>query len=55
MDPSRGRIRENGPYAVAADVSMGDSTFTRATLCRCVGSSTRPFCDGSHARIGFKS
>jgi len=47
------RIRENGPYAVSADVSIGDMTFTRATLCRCGKSKNKPYCDNSHREAGF--
>jgi CDGSH-type Zn-finger protein len=54
------RVTENGPYLVTGPVRLMDADGTphpveRTTvaLCRCGGSSTLPFCDGTHSRIGF--
>lgn len=52
------RVRENGPYAVHADLHLAGAggaaaTMTRATLCRCGASQRKPFCDGSHVAAGF--
>lgn len=55
--------RPNGPYIVEGDVEVYDPTGARAdtggrpsiALCRCGGSTTKPFCDGTHSRIGFKA
>jgi CDGSH-type Zn-finger protein/uncharacterized Fe-S cluster protein YjdI len=48
------RLRENGPYAVRADVDLaGHGRLLRATLCRCGASKNKPFCDGSHNAAGF--
>lgn len=47
------RIRENGPYAVSADVAMKGDAFTRATLCRCGQSKNKPYCDNSHIAAKF--
>ncbi len=47
-------LRENGPYAMRADIHLtGHGAMTRATLCRCGASKTKPFCDGSHKDAGF--
>jgi CDGSH-type Zn-finger protein/uncharacterized Fe-S cluster protein YjdI len=47
-------LRENGPYAIHADIRLGDSDIGfRATLCRCGASKRKPFCDGTHRTIGF--
>jgi CDGSH-type Zn-finger protein/uncharacterized Fe-S cluster protein YjdI len=48
------RIRENGPYAVHADLLIaGQPDGYRATLCRCGLSQNKPWCDGSHGPAGF--
>lgn len=49
------RVRENGPLAVEADLSVGghQQDTPRATLCRCGQSKNKPFCDGAHAAAGF--
>lgn len=47
------RVRENGPLGFHADLKIGDATALRATLCRCGASAHKPYCDGSHGRIGF--
>jgi CDGSH-type Zn-finger protein len=52
--------RKNGPYLVTncqmlrgfAGGKVHDTAGTVA-LCRCGGSSNKPFCDGSHNKIGF--
>jgi CDGSH-type Zn-finger protein/uncharacterized Fe-S cluster protein YjdI len=51
----------NGPLAVRGNLEITSGTgrvVTRvmtARLCRCGGSASKPFCDGTHAKIGFKS
>ncbi len=48
------RIRENGPYAVHAELKIaGKDDGYRATLCRCGQSGNKPWCDGSHVSAAF--
>ncbi|HWW60194.1 MAG TPA: CDGSH iron-sulfur domain-containing protein [Thermoanaerobaculia bacterium] len=53
------RIKENGPYIVEGDFTLVDSNGnevpqTKRALCRCGGSTMKPFCDGTHSKIGFQ-
>ncbi|HEX4709282.1 CDGSH iron-sulfur domain-containing protein [Phenylobacterium sp.] len=56
----------NGPIAVSGDLSelkLIDSTGQsidvsgekKIFLCRCGGSTTKPFCDGTHSKIAFQA
>jgi CDGSH-type Zn-finger protein len=55
-------VRQNGPYRVDGDdVKVVDwngneyqPTKRPFALCRCGGSASRPFCDGTHNRNGFQ-
>lgn len=51
----------NGPLQVSGNVEIVSGTgrivarIRTARLCRCGGSQNKPFCDGTHAKIGFRS
>jgi CDGSH-type Zn-finger protein len=49
-----GPLECNGPLTV---IGMDDRTATasKTKLCRCGGSQTKPYCDGTHKKIGFTS
>lgn len=48
-----GPMQCNGPLTLRD--AAGQSAFATTTiLCRCGGSQNKPYCDGTHARIGFK-
>lgn len=55
---------KNGPYLLSGDLSQldlrdGDGNLydvagkSRIFLCRCGASTSKPFCDGQHSKIGF--
>src|SRR3954470_6217884 len=53
--------RPNGPYVVTGTVELRDAngnvlpSQARTVLCRCGASTTKPFCDGTHSKIGFQA
>jgi len=49
-----GPIWVRGGIAIIAADGYAYEVRNRVTLCRCGASSNKPFCDGSHASIGFK-
>ncbi len=71
MDPVSTTVtpKPNGPLVVAGPVRIMDADGLEipvpprkdgtpaqvVVLCRCGASATKPFCDGSHRRVGFDS
>jgi 3-phenylpropionate/trans-cinnamate dioxygenase ferredoxin subunit len=57
-------MRPNGPYIVSGSFELTDPDGkpipipqggkANVALCRCGGSTTKPFCDGTHSKIGFQ-
>ena len=53
----------NGPYRASGPFTIIDPKGNPTTieegravsLCRCGGSANKPFCDGTHGRIGFSA
>src|ERR1700712_1736011 len=53
--------RPNGPYIVNGTIELRDTngnvlpTQARVVLCRCGASTKKPFCDGTHSKVGFEA
>ncbi len=55
---NNGPLRIKGDNIVLKDANgneFGLAGRTVISLCRCGHSGNKPFCDGSHARVGFDS
>ena len=56
-------VRPNGPLRVEGPVRLVDANGKEwdlagkpaISLCRCGGSTNKPFCDGTHSKIGFQA
>jgi 3-phenylpropionate/trans-cinnamate dioxygenase ferredoxin subunit len=57
-------IKKTGPYVLSGDLSQVEiadadgkkvdiSGKQTVALCRCGASTNKPFCDGTHSKIGF--
>ena len=61
MATTRIQTKKNGPYLVNGDFEIVDAEGNvfavsgKCALCRCGGSVTKPFCDGTHTRIAFQA
>ena len=65
LEPSIGVVEDpaqgvSGPLWVRGEIPLSSAdgyeyeTRNRVTLCRCGASGNKPFCDGTHAAIGFR-
>ena len=54
----------NGPYLIKGPIALSDADGkpielpagrSTVALCRCGASVTKPFCDGTHSKIGFEA
>jgi CDGSH-type Zn-finger protein len=58
--PAEAILATDGPLWVTGGVSIDHRqgppvpTVDRMALCRCGASADKPYCDGSHARVGFR-
>ena len=51
-----GPLLVRGPFALLDQDGNGIETYRKTiALCRCGRSRLKPFCDGTHKRIGFKA
>jgi CDGSH-type Zn-finger protein/uncharacterized Fe-S cluster protein YjdI len=56
VDPQvDGPLRVRGNLEITSGTGRVVARVASTYLCRCGGSAKKPFCDGTHARIGFRS
>lgn len=63
MSDTKITVRNDGSLVVAGSFTLEDAAGqafglggrTSIVLCRCGQSENKPFCDGTHGRVGFRS
>jgi CDGSH-type Zn-finger protein/uncharacterized Fe-S cluster protein YjdI len=61
VGPLQVKPTPDGPLLIKGNVTIVSSSVRQswhgkqAAMCRCGGSNNKPFCDGQHKKIGFKS
>jgi CDGSH-type Zn-finger protein len=62
MEGVRISAYDDGPFLVTGPVTVLDAEGRRfpvrkatVALCRCGASAGKPFCDGTHSKIGFRA
>lgn len=63
MSDVKVNVRNNGPLRLEGDIVILDQDGkpfglagrTVVSLCRCGQSANKPFCDGTHGKVGFDS
>ena len=56
IDPqANGPLRVRGNLEIVSGTGRVVARVTSTYLCRCGGSANKPFCDGTHAKIGFRT
>jgi CDGSH-type Zn-finger protein len=56
-------VKPNGPYRVEGPIKLVDANGNEwdltgkpaISLCRCGASTNKPFCDGTHSKLGFQA
>jgi len=56
------KVKPNGPYRVTGPIVVTDAQGKEIvveegrgiSLCRCGQSDNKPYCDGTHGRVGFQ-
>lgn len=56
------KLIQDGPLLVEGEIQVTDAQGTalppkgeKTYLCRCGSSANKPFCDGAHKKVAFKS